>query len=262
MRTKEEIRELFLEEMIKGNFNEEITINEGFPFKVQIAIACSKESLYNAQLVIYNGVAQDLSRDKSLMHPKYEIDSIEFDLSKIGLDLSQVSLSIYKFDFYEGVYKIIPIFDDSTINVEETNRILVDPKTLTEYRDKIMLLIVQKSLKENKEKYKLSKEFIEKFETHFNMFNYNHETDKNFYSFTEKELDFLDECYDKAWDANLKSYKYNDPIFGEIEFNGYHNFYDYYSIEVEPGKTHKTLGIPFKVFGNHAAIKLGTLKTE
>lgn len=270
MKTNEEIRELLKEEILrKDNLNKEIAINEGMQFKVEIAIACDlNESMYSAQVVVYNGRAQyDSNKDNSLMGIEYFINSIDFDLNKIGLDLSNVSLTIYKFDFFEGVNKLTPIFDNPMINSEETNRELVNPRTLDESRDQIMLFIVGKLLEENKEKYQLSEDFIEKFNNDFDGFYYGNTLDntyKYFLDLTDQEVEFLEMCYDIVQDITIEGYKYNDPILGELIIREYsHEFYEYILIKVEENKDRlRSIKIPFKVFGDRLAIKLGTIKTK
>lgn len=268
MKANEEVREILKEEILsKDNLNKEITISEGCQFKVEIAIACSlEESMYNAQLVLYNGKAQELDRDKSLMPVDYVIDSIEFDLGRIGLSLSDISLTIYKFDFFEGVNKVIPIFDSPMINLEETNRELVDPRTLNESRDQIMLFVVGKLLEENKEKYQLSEDFIEKFNNDFDGLYYGNTLDdtyKYFLDLTDQEVEFLEMCYDIVQDTTIEGYKYNDPILGELTIHDYrHQFYEYVLIDVDSNNIFHSIGIPFKVFEDHTATKLGTLKIK
>ena len=69
-------------------------------------------------------------------------------------------------------------------------------------------------------------------------------------------------CYDIAQDLNVTGYKYNDPIFGEMRFDGYHDFYEYSLIDVDENHRFRSIGIPFKVFGDHTVTKLGTLKIK
>ena len=263
----EEVRELLKEEISsRNNLNKEITINEGMQFKVEIALACSlEESMYNAQLVIYNGKAQELDKDKSLMSVDYVIDSIEFDLGRIGLSLLDISLTIYKFDFFEGVNKVNPIFDNPMMNPEETNRLLVDPRTLSESRKQIMLFVIEKLLDENKEKYQLTEDFIEKFNNDFDGYSYHSLDDYSYQYFlnlTDKEIEFMEYCYDIATDAYVEKYKYNDPICGELTFYESRYFYEYSMIDVDSNNRFRSIGIPFKVFGEYPAIKLGTIKTK
>ena len=257
----DEIREILKEEILtKSNLNKEIIINEGMQFKVEVAIACSiEESMYNAQLIIYNGKAQDLDRDKTLMNVEYVIDSIEFDLGRIGLDLSNVSLTIYKFDFFEGVNKVVPIFEDNhKISIEEPNRLLVNPRTLSESIDQIMLFVLEKLLEENKEKYQLSEDFIEKLNNDFDGYVYGSlkdDTYEYFLNLTDKEIEFMEYCYDIASEIYVKQYKYDDPICGELIFYNYSYYYVYGMIDVDANNRFSSISIPFKVFGDHTATK-------
>lgn len=120
--------------------------------------------------------------------------------------------------------------------------------------------MVEKLFNENIEKYELPEDFLDKI---FNgeLKYHNYEYIREYYSknHTGKELEFLDYCYERACNVSIIGYKYNDPKLGEIEFNGKHDFEDQ-EISVNGDWGFKTLGIPFKVFGDHTAVKLGTLK--
>lgn len=64
MNTKEEVKQTLIETILnKRNYNREIEINEGLPFKIQLALACDKKNDgYFDQLATFNGVDQSLSR--------------------------------------------------------------------------------------------------------------------------------------------------------------------------------------------------------
>ena len=236
--TKEELVELIANQV---NYEKEITINEEQSNNiVQIAIGMYRE--YNdgiVSLITINGIQLEIEISY-FQNPKYLANYIDNLLLKSGVEINKAKLIIYKYDYFEGMYKLIPTFN-TDIDYKKSMRKLIDPSTLE--INKSQLVLHYMDINFDQYENSLSGNFIAE---------YRRSIREGYVTFghldlTEEDDNFLKMCWNLTNNTEVLNYSYEDRYLGTVVIDK--NNKSYKTICYRKGYTFiKCFEVYFKIF--------------
>lgn len=234
-----------LEEIIsnKYNYDKEIVINDYETSNlVQIALGINREeNQIQIQLMIINGTPLKLEPGY-FQNPTNLVIYIDLLLSEKGIDLDKSKIVIYKYDYCENMYKLIPEFNNG-IDYRKSIRKLIDPTTLEVNKTELILHYIDTMFNDFKDS--LSEDFITvcRQSVREGYANFKH------LELTIYDKEFLRVCREVANQTKVVSYLCHDRSLGTIAILANVTPTDTICYR-EEYSTVKCFEIPFKIFGS------------
>lgn len=264
LKTTEQVKEELIEALEnKTNYHQEIVVNEGCNFYIQIALGFNLKTLEcEIQFITYNGVKQSYKNSYEYYYNLNQIpDVIQAHLqNNIGYDINNVTIHLFKYDKFQGINQLIPKFDKGYVDYYfGTRRKLVDPRTLKVDYEEMTLYFVDKLFKEYQDDF--SEEFLDKYLNDFEGFAYRGSENAAYYydKFSEKEREFMELCSEHAKFTILIEFVYGDKYLGLVSLSKTGKEVDV-PYDHEKYTTVRAFKIPFEVFGievyKYASLKI------